>query len=109
MRRIWSQSRLWEIPTKEQGECLPSRNGDNIFLSFNTVFHVPDVRDIPTHMPGPQRLGFGKCEVPPAFRVPTGNWDAEPPGHDEAGRSCLLASGMTAGIPDLPIQRYLDV
>jgi hypothetical protein len=39
--------------------CLSSRNDDKPFLSFNAVFHVPDVRDI-SHMPGFPKLGFVK-------------------------------------------------
>jgi hypothetical protein len=50
-----------------------------IFLSFDTVFHVPDASRI-SHMPKGEKLGTVKFGVPPACRVPTGNWDAEAPG-----------------------------
>jgi hypothetical protein len=76
-------------------------------LSFDTVSHVPDVRDI-SHNRGHPKLGTVEFGLPPACRVPAGNWDAEAPGHDEAGRSCLLAFGMTVGIWDAGLPVGLD-
>jgi hypothetical protein len=47
-------------------------------MYFDTVSHVPDVRDI-SHVCGHPKLGTVEFGLPPACRVPTGNWDAEAP------------------------------
>jgi hypothetical protein len=45
--------------------CLSSRNDDKSFLSFDTVFHVPDVGGI-SHMPSEEKLRTVKSELRPA-------------------------------------------
>jgi hypothetical protein len=71
-----SQFRAWTTMTYKQAEtwaakhlpgavCVTSRNDDNSFLFIDTVFHVPDVRDV-SHMPSEEKLGTVKSELSPS-------------------------------------------
>jgi hypothetical protein len=71
-----------------------------IFMSLDTVFHGPDVRDI-SYMPSEENSEPSSPSSQRHLPVTTDIWDDGTPGRGETSRSCLQTSVSSIDILDV--------